>query len=314
MVSQLIALHGSIDEASLTCIVGKPVCRPSGKLGVGLGRFKDKERSDVRVGRSIVGSEGLSRELNSRSGRLVVSTPARSVVGSPSVMLKVGITPLGSVIPGEIVGSDNPLGIVTDRSGKVIVGTDRSEDSPGNMSVGSASVGRDKLPGSEMPLVSVAKTEPISEVGSPGSIDRRDDGTSGMRSDTFNMPVNTVTVNGGGTKVTVTAHSDRDQSALLSLHKESNVPDSASSPDPWASTPLPAKTKAKAKRHLEGENRCIVTDKTSLLENEGNAQNPFPSQQVDIYQCMLRGVCCDDGRRMSVAWYETSGLIAQQIS
>lgn len=87
------------------------------------------------------------------------------------------------------------------------------------MSVDSASVGRDKLPGSDISPVSVAKIEPISEVGSPGSIDERDDGTSGMRSDAFNMPVNTVTVNGGGTKVTVKAHSDRARSASLSLYE-----------------------------------------------------------------------------------------------
>lgn len=122
MVSQLIALHGSIDEASLTCIVGKSVGRSLGRLSVGLGRLKDKERSegsklpsDVRVGKEIVGSEVSRRELNPRSGRLVVSTPARSLVGSPLVMLKVGMTTLGGVIPGEIVGSDKLIGSVADR-------------------------------------------------------------------------------------------------------------------------------------------------------------------------------------------------------
>ena len=62
------------------------------------------------------------------------------------------------------------------------------------------------------------------------------------------------------------------------------------------------------------ENDCIATNKTSLLEDEGNAENAFPAQQADHYERVRIRFCYGCQGWVSLAWYERPGLIAQQIS
>lgn len=72
-----------------------------------------------------------------------------------------------------------------------------------------------------------------------------------------------------------------------------NLPGDAFAPGVWASTPSHAKTKKHAESRMGAgrENGCMATDKTSLLENEGNAENAFPSQQASHYERVRMRLC-----------------------
>lgn len=58
----------------------------------------------------------------------------------------------------------------------------------------------------------------------------------------------------------------------------------------------------------------MATDKRSLLENEGNVQNAFPSQLGGHYERVGDKIVLWVWELVWVAWYEAFGLFAKQIS
>lgn len=72
-----------------------------------------------------------------------------------------------------------------------------------------------------------------------------------------------------------------------------DLPGDALAPGVWASTPSHAKTKkhAESRKGAGREKGCIATDKTSLLENEGNVESAFPSQLVGHYERVRMRLC-----------------------